>query len=411
MVLPLPTPYPSLPDSDELIDKHPGTAPYLFRHLCSSICAQHHLCPDTCALLTHKHAGTVEIVSLQINAESGIGSLETDPVLVQRVLLNLMANACRHTEGGSIEVSAKLVAKEAVPWIEFSVADTGTGITDQAVIDRIWDAFVSFEGSSGLGLYVVRCLIVDLLGGKVGFRPNKPHGSVFWFSLPYASSGTDICKEALHRSPVTSVTPQSVTLKQDVGSLWRADVLIIDDVQVVLALQAEELRACGLTIETASSGFEGLERCKAGMYALVICDFNMPGMNGDAMTRELRIWEDKHQRPTQSVYGLTAGVGVRAQCMRAGMQGVESKPMDAQFVVRLVEQMKPEVKDMRTPEQTLDDKIRKSSIASHLEFKADRQETCNSPGSKSPDFDENQEADCIDVNECDTNAIALVVGD
>ena len=145
------------------------------------------------------------------------------------------------------------------------------------------------------------------------------------------------------------------------------------------------------------------------MYALVICDFNMGGMNGDAMTRELRIWEAEHQRPTQSVYGLTAGVGVRAQCMRAGMQGVESKPMDAQFVVRLVEQMK--VKDMQTPKRTMDDKIRKVSLDSQLESDAgspsDREDSCNSSRRKSPDLDDDQEVDC----NLDTNAIALVIGD
>jgi len=197
----------------------------------------------------------------------------------------------------------------------------------------IWDPFVSYRGSTGLGLWVVKKQ-TEILGGQVGWREHHEagQGSVFWFELPYVRAGKDEIKVPVSLSVSTRPLPCL-----EPNAKQRADVLLIDDVQVVLELQARELRMNGLTVETALGAAESLRMMKHSWWGLVLCDHNMPGMTGAEVTRELREWETSIKRPAQPIIGLTSNRDEnRDACMAAGMQEVWSKPLIVERVCEII---------------------------------------------------------------------------
>lgn len=118
-------------------------------------------------------------------SDSVPASVVIDQSFVTRSVLNFLSNAARHTTEGTICLSIDL--SPCASFLVFSVSDTGTGVAS-CVLDRIWDPFVSFSSSSGLGLFIVKAQCTTA-GGECGHRDGADGaGAVFWFSAPFLSS-------------------------------------------------------------------------------------------------------------------------------------------------------------------------------------------------------------------------------
>lgn len=287
-----------------------------------------------------------------VKIENGIDEMWTDGHAITRNLLNLLANANRHTREGSITASAKLCrsqsrnnletsctsqSRSTSQWIEFSVTDTGCG--GVSMEPAIWSPFVSMAKSTGLGLWVVKKQ-AESMGGAVGADENHEHGggSIFWFRVPYVTK-----KHVLDAQPSGDQSGRgNPTHSIDVEPIvtgngkQQGDILIIDDVHVVLELQAQELRMRGFTVETAVGAAEGMKLMTRFTWGLVLCDYNMPGQTGAELIADLRKWEVATHRPTkQLIYGLTSNMGdpnVKTMCIDAGMQEVWGKPLDVELI-------------------------------------------------------------------------------
>ena len=291
-------------------------------------------------------------VQYTIQVGEGLDNLWTDGGAVSRNLLNLLSNANNHTQTGYIQATAQLVhrgnnsfnSNDTEKYIQFTITDTGCGgVADDP---EIWEPFVSYGGSTGLGLWVVKKQ-TEILGGEVGVSEHNEagHGSVFWFQLPYVRAGKDEIKVPASLSVFPRPIIGSSSLEPNAKQ--RADLLLIDDVQVVLELQARELRMNGLTVETALGAAEGLRMMKHSWWGLVLCDHNMPGMTGAEVTRELREWEASIKRPAQLIIGLTSNRDEnRDACMAAGMQEVWSKPLIVERVYEIIG--KPQISPRNT---------------------------------------------------------------
>jgi len=250
--------------------------------------------------------------------------LRGDPGRLRQVLLNLIGNAVKFTEKGSVRVSAAV----APDGIRVEVADTGIGIPAES-FPRLFQSFSQVDGSTtrryegtGLGLAISRQL-VELMRGRIGAESEPGRGSTFWFELPLARGRAPAREEGAAAAVVASGRPLRVLVVEDNGV----------NQKVLLML----LRRLGHSAEAAAGGREALESLAAIRYDLVLMDCQMPDMDGYETTRELRRRE-LSGGPRTPVVALTANVlpDDRRRCFEAGMDDFLAKPVRIEDLARVV---------------------------------------------------------------------------
>ncbi|MEZ5400682.1 MAG: response regulator [Bryobacteraceae bacterium] len=237
---------------------------------------------------------------------------------VRQVLTNLVSNAVRFTDRGSIRIVA---APGAAPgWLLMKVIDTGIGIA-QGDQDRIFDPFLQLpgahrKGGSGLGLSISKQL-VEAMGGKISVESTRNAGSTFWFEIPLAArrSGSDGDGEAARRR-----------------------VLVVEDNLVNQTLTRRLLEKNGYRVDVCENGVEALAATSNTNYDLILMDLQMPEMDGLTATEAIRGCEEAGPRRTPIV-ALTASVMPNdvERCRAAGMDDYLSKPFTPEALRAKVE--------------------------------------------------------------------------
>jgi len=297
-------------------------------------------------------------------------------------LLNLLSNASKHTHLGSIKLLVSLTAgtesQHACPMLRIAVRDTGSGVKDEFK-SIIFDPFISMDGSTGLGLYVVRKQ-AESLGGACGTKDNpEGSGSEFWFEIPYFTSdqspphscnnqektffGFDghiefketagTMQQGSSQMPLSTTPSMLTTASTDSDRANIASsILLIDDNVTACDLHALELSTLGYQVVTGI-GANGLHHMKEKRFDVVFIDYKMPFLNGDEVVAAFRHWESFNRTGNapsnsgssggeslrQPIYALSAGPDPEMQrrCRAAGLQGVLAKPIDIHSIQRLVE--------------------------------------------------------------------------
>jgi len=245
--------------------------------------------------------------------------LHGDPVRLRQILANLVSNAVKFTERGSVVVRVVLQSRSARGGVTLrcEVRDTGPGIapTDQ---ERIFDAFAQADGShtrryggTGLGLAIVKQL-VDLMRGEVGVASTPGEGSTFWFSVPLEPAQGEVVEER-RRPAAASLT---------------GHVLLVEDNELNREVAEGMLRALGLEVTVACDGREALQIATVRRFDAILMDCQMPHLDGFAATRQLRAHELSSGLPRVPILALTANAikGDRERCLEAGMDGYLAKP-------------------------------------------------------------------------------------
>ncbi|PHP66159.1 hybrid sensor histidine kinase/response regulator [Zhengella mangrovi] len=198
----------------------------------------------------------------------------------RQIVTNLLGNAVKFTEAGHVLVDVTGETRDGIAHVRISVEDTGVGIPRDK-LQAVFDKFAQVDGSStrrhegtGLGLAIASRLI-DLMGGEIGVESTYGEGSTFWFTVPM---------------PVTETGSGARSLPVDVSG---ARVLIIDDNPVNRSILTEQLTSWDFESAAAESGAVGLafidRATELGMKIdCVILDYQMPGMNGEDVLREMR---------------------------------------------------------------------------------------------------------------------------
>jgi signal transduction histidine kinase/HAMP domain-containing protein/ActR/RegA family two-component response regulator len=274
-------------------------------------------------------------------------SISTDAVRLRQVLKNLISNALKFTDHGSVELrvnpaksgwrpaNQRLSSDAAV--IAFSVVDTGIGIAADKQ-QMIFEAFAQSDGTSarqhggtGLGLSISREL-VQLLGGEIALESRLGEGSTFTVYLPTARHEDGSVAAAANGSraevapePLAPIAPP----KNPAGtSLAGMKVLVIDDdFRNIFALSAL-LRRVEVGVVSAESGERGIEVLEEmADINLVLVDIMMPIMDGYATMRAIRSRPELQDIP---LVAFTAKVeaGERERCISAGASSYVSKPVD-----------------------------------------------------------------------------------
>jgi len=255
--------------------------------------------------------------------------IETDPLRLRQILLNLIGNAIKFTDHGSVRVVvAADVTLEGAPAVRFDVHDTGPGITPE-VETQLFRPFVQGDASSvrrhggtGLGLAISRRL-ARLLGGDVTVRSTPSAGSTF--SVVVAAGGP---APAVVAAPAIEGPPGAI----------HARILLAEDARDPQQVVRFQLTQAGATVETVANGVEARRAALAGEAAgqpfdVVLMDMQMPVMDGYEAATSLRT-----AGYTRPIVALTAHAMAddRARCLAAGCDDFASKPIDRETLLAVV---------------------------------------------------------------------------
>jgi signal transduction histidine kinase len=279
-----------------------------------------------------------------------------DELRIKQILNNLLSNAFKYTLSGAVTLSVSVEYGEAGEedsrlTLVCRVSDTGLGMTAEQV-DRLFDEYSRFyleanraiEGI-GLGMTITRQL-VQLMEGEILVESEPGKGSTFTVRLPQDHIGAD----RLGRELAESLQQFKATPHLKVAHIIRepmpyGSVLIVDDLETNLYVSRGLMAPYGLSIDTAMSGFEAIEKIRNGCeYDLVFMDHMMPGMDGVEATKILR--DMGYTRP---IVALTANavVGQADMFMENGFNAFISKPVDLRQLNALLNRM---VRDKQPPE-------------------------------------------------------------
>ncbi len=210
--------------------------------------------------------------ALDVRCAQSIGFMNADLTRVRQVLLNLLSNAAKFTEGGRISLEVDRMAVNEEAWMRFRVRDTGIGMTPEQLA-RLFKAFTQADvsttrkyGGTGLGLVISRQLC-QMMGGEVTVDSAPGTGSTFTVLLPANTA------EADNAAPPAGGSPP---------------VLIVDDDRLVRDLLRRFLTKEGFRVMAAVSGEEGLRRARELRPSLITLDVVMSGMDGWTMLKTLK---------------------------------------------------------------------------------------------------------------------------
>ncbi|WP_176084632.1 ATP-binding protein [Martelella sp. HB161492] len=259
-------------------------------------------------------------------------SFDQDRHGLRQVLINLVGNAVKFTENGSIVIRATPWGDDG--WIEFSVSDTGIGI-GEGDAKRIFDDFVMLDPSykrtapgSGLGLGISRRL-VDLMGGEIGVESVAGNGSRFYFRLPPLAVADD------GKTAVEASRQADRAVIEDSG----LSVLLVEDNETNRFVAREMLKTYGCRIVEAHDGIEGVEKAAAERFDVIFMDVSMPRLDGIGATQAIRKGEGRSRRTP--VIGLTAHAlpDERRRLEEAGMRDCIIKPLRRAKVSAVIAQL------------------------------------------------------------------------
>lgn len=274
-----------------------------------------------------------------------------DPIRLRQIIVNLVGNAVKFTEYGTIAVSINLESHiDAVFGLTVSVADTGIGIHPE-VQPHIFDAFSQADGSTtrkyggtGLGLAITKQLVA-LMGGRIELHSVPGEGSTFRFHAYF--NQCDPAQQLLPSSVGESGIGAETLVCRSRG-LEHVRILLVEDNPVNREVACGMLERFDCQIDTVKNGQEALAAVENADYSLVFMDCQMPEMDGFTATRLIREREaevgkpnggaERQAAPRLPIVALTAHAmqGDRELCFAAGMDDYLTKPFTLSQLERIL---------------------------------------------------------------------------
>ncbi|WP_160064943.1 MHYT domain-containing protein [Psychromonas sp. L1A2] len=238
------------------------------------------------------------------------------PDRLRQVLTNIIGNAVKFTEEGSVTITIK---NKQTEFLHFAVSDTGIGMT-QTQLDSVFEPFAQADesmsrrfGGTGLGTTISKQLI-ELMGGSISAKSEKGKGSTFEFSIPMKLANV----------------PTQSKLKEIYTELPQLSVLIVDDIEQNIDLMSLILKRNNHSFAVARNGEQALHKMENERFDIVLMDIQMPVMDGLTASKKRREYEIEHGLSRLPIIALTASVlpQDRKSAEESGMDGFANKPID-----------------------------------------------------------------------------------
>lgn len=262
-------------------------------------------------------------INLELKFEEEVPRhLSGDPSRLTQILNNLVSNAVKFTEFGTVELTVRVLRKNSSRVkLEFAVKDTGIGISHEKK-DKIFESFTQERtdttrvfGGTGLGLSISKKL-VELQGGRIYLDTEKAIGSTFFVELEY-----DVTE---YEEPVSDVYGN-----KEQTNLNGSKILLVEDNPINQKVILRFLNSWDVEVAVANDGLEAVSMLKENSFHLILMDLQMPKMDGYEATRQIRGLEDK-SKSTIPVIALTAAAlnEVREKVLDSGMNDFLTKPFN-----------------------------------------------------------------------------------
>lgn len=282
--------------------------------------------PVLLADLAHSVLDVIEVQARHKNLKLAAVLAEDTPLCVKadakrlrQILINLLGNAVKFTDEGSVTLLLHSVTQDENAHLRFEIKDTGIGIAPEKR-DKLFLEFSQVDatinrrfGGTGLGLAICK-KIIAAMGGRIGVDSVEGEGSCFWFEID---------------APVCEAPSERPTLRHAVDDVGRAyRILVVEDMPVNRIVARGMLNSLGHSVELAGDGLEALEKLKADSYDLILMDMQMPKMNGLDATRAIRAWGGDYEGLPIVAMTANAFQSDRLECIAAGMNDFVAKPIE-----------------------------------------------------------------------------------
>ena len=286
-----------------------------------------------------------------------------DDTRINQVIMNLLTNAVKYTEKGSVTFKVEGRQKRSAEGsddilIYFEVKDTGIGIKESDMT-RLFESFErldvvrnrNIEGT-GLGMTITRKLL-DLMGSELKVKSEYGVGSVFSFEL------WQKIENAEPLGDYQSICPKSSNEAYYMESFRAPEVniLVVDDTNMNLLVIKNLLKKTGVKLDTTLSGQDSVALARKNDYDMILMDQRMPGMDGTEAMKEIRKFEGEKGKKTPIIC-LTADVirGARERYLEQGFDDYLTKPVDGtELEMMIMKYLPDEKKDLSIPEEAADE--------------------------------------------------------
>lgn len=322
------------------------------------------------ALCPLSHQATQKGLRLEMSIAPDVpASLRGDPARLRQVLLNLLGNAIKFTESGSISLHVRPAPRERPRKMkddrpehlfQFCVSDTGIGIEPEK-LKQVFQSFVQADGTvtrkyggTGLGLSISR-MIVEKMGGRIWVESTPGAGSSFLFTAPLQQGGPSVQNIA---SPHPQQEPRRAL-----------SILLAEDNLINQRLAVRILEKAGHHVRVANNGGEALTSLAQYGADLILMDVQMPEMDGLEATRAIRNGSSAAIDSRVPIIALTAHAmkGDRERFLGAGMNDYLSKPLRAETLLNAIDKNAPRVPLSAEPQKAAMDEPMLLNVPQALE--------------------------------------------
>jgi signal transduction histidine kinase/CheY-like chemotaxis protein len=266
--------------------------------------------------------------TLWVHLAQDVGMMHADITKVRQILFNLLSNACKFTDHGTISVDVDQSTEQGQDWLRFRVTDTGIGISAKQK-ENLFQEFVQADtsiarkyGGTGLGLAITH-RFVQLMKGRIGVESEPGEGSTFTVHIP-----AQVKLEAVGLIQAEGDSDANFEIKTG-----RDTILVIDDDVAVRELMSRFLGKLGFNVLTVASGEEGLRLAKQVRPVLITLDVVMPGCDGWSVLTKLKADSELSKIPVIMV----TIVDNEPRGLDLGASNYLIKPVDRERLAVLIE--------------------------------------------------------------------------
>ena len=287
------------------------------------------------AMAAVETAATGKGLRTEVSCEDSVpASVVGDDVRVQQILVNLLGNAVKFTETGSISLAVGCSGRGDNRQLNFSVSDTGMGISAKSQ-KKLFRPFAQASqelsgqrGGAGLGLVISRQLAA-MMGGDISLTSVPGQGACFTFVMPLREAPT---------ASTAEVAAGDVEASACAVSDGRSPkILIVDDMAMNIEIATLLLASMGYGAEGAASGEEAVNRIKEERFDVILMDRHMPGIDGLEAARRIRAWSGSASEPWIIAMTASAQEDERNEYLQAGANDFLAKPIDSAALAARIE--------------------------------------------------------------------------